>query len=267
MIKGKRRKESQKEPPQESLNAQQSSEVSVSVQTLPPRKKKDKTPVAHTPLPSQPAHPHPIKNAPSSGGTQFTILQRSSPKEETKKDRKDKEREEPSSQSSQEAGLDSSLADKKGKKKKGQATLAASHPKINYEDEKEDTSGSEDELPALGSSEEQSPTTSTDFLAEFLGEKKEENLSPVPDSVSDDFPGFLKKTGEIKALLYQWQSAKEFPEFNNIDVSEEEMDQYIERVLKDSHKWKDTEGVNKTLQEINLEDKIVRHNDRYLRMI
>jgi hypothetical protein len=118
-----------------------------------------------------------------------------------------------------------------------------------------------------GCSEEQSPAISTDFLAEFLGEEKVENLSPVPDSVSDDFPGFWKKTGEIKALLYQWQSAKKFSEFNNIDVSEEEMDQYIERVLKDSHKWNDTEGVNKTLQEIDLEDKIVRHNDRYLRMI
>ena len=43
--------------------------------------------------------------------------------------------------------------------------------------------------------------------------------------------------------------------------------QYIERALKDSHKWKDTEEVNKILQEIDLEDKIVRHNDRYLRMI
>ncbi len=163
--------------------------------------------------------------------------------------------------------MDASLADKKGKKKKDQATLAASPPKINYENEKEDTSGSEGELPALGSSEEQSPATSTDFLAEFLGEEKEENLSPVPDTVSDYFPGFLKKTGEIKALLYQWQSAKEFPEFSNVDVSEEEMDQYIERVLKDSHKWKDTEEVDRTLQEIDLDDKIVRHNDRYFRMI
>ncbi len=45
------------------------------------------------------------------------------------------------------------------------------------------------------------------------------------------------------------------------------MDRYIERVLKDSHKWKDTEEISKTLQEIDLEDKIVRHNDKYLRMI
>jgi hypothetical protein len=84
----------------------------VSVQALPPRKKKEKTPVAHTALPSQPTHPHPIKNAPSSKGTQLTILQRSPPKEETKKDRKCKEMDETSSQSSQEAELDASLAGK-----------------------------------------------------------------------------------------------------------------------------------------------------------
>ncbi len=56
---------------------------------------------------------------------------------------------------------------------------------------------------------------------------------------------FLKKTGEIKGPLCKWESAKEFPEFSLIDVSEEEMDRYIERVLKDSHKCKDTEEVSK----------------------
>ncbi len=203
MVKGKRPKESQKEPPKESLSAQQSSDVSVSVQTLPPKKKKEKKPVTHTALPSQPAHPNPIKNAPSSKGTQLTILQRSPPKEETKKDRKCKERDDTSSQSSQEAELDASLAGKKGKKKKDQATLAASPPEINREDEKEDTSGSEGEQPALVSSEEQSPAISTDFLAEFLGEEKEENLSPLPDTAPEDFAEFLKKTGEMKVLLYR----------------------------------------------------------------
>jgi hypothetical protein len=148
--------------------------------------------------------------------------------------------------------------DKKGKKKKGQAMLAASPTKDNSEDEKEDTLGSESSLPALESSEERSPATSTDFLAEFLGDEKEGNLSPVPDNYSS----FLKKTGEIKALLYKWECAKEFQEFKVLDVSDEEIDQYIERVLKDSHKWKNTEGVNKTLQEIDLEDKIVRGNDK-----
>jgi hypothetical protein len=196
MVKGKRPNESQKEPPQESLSAQHSSEVSVSVQTLPPRKKKEKTPVAHTALPPQPAYPQPIKNASSSGGTQLTILQRSPPKEETKKDRKGKEREETSSQSSQEAELDVSLADKKGKKKKGQATLAASPPKINSEDKKEDTSGSEGDLPALGSSEEHSPATSTDFLAEFLVDEKDGNLSPVLDPVPGDFRVLEKDGGD-----------------------------------------------------------------------
>ncbi len=99
--------------------------------------------------------------------------------------------------------MDASLAGKKGKKKKRQATLAASPPDVNHEDEKEDTLGSEAELPAFGSSEEQSPTTSTDVLAEFLGEEKEENLSPLPDTAPEDFAEFLKKTGEMKVLLYR----------------------------------------------------------------
>jgi hypothetical protein len=175
-----------------------------------------------------------------------------------------------------------SLKVKKGRKKIGQSTLAASPTKNNSEDEKEDASGiaasptkdnSEDEkedasgsegaLPALRSSPKHSPATSTDFLAEFLGDEKDGDLSLVPD----DYSTFLKKTGEIKALLYKWECAKEFPEFKVVDVSDEEIDQYIERVLKDSHKWKNTEGVNKTLQEMDLEDKIVRGNDRYLRAI
>ena len=135
-----------------------------------------------------------------------------------------------------------SLKNKKGKKKAGQATLAASPIQDNLEDEKEDASGSESSLPALGSSGGHSPATSTDFLAEFLGEEKDGDSSPVPD----DYSMFLKKAGEIKALLYKWECAKEVPEFKVVDVSDEEIDQYIERVLKDSHKWKDAEGVNKT---------------------
>jgi hypothetical protein len=54
--------------------------------------------------------------------------------------------------------------------------------------------------------------------------------------VPSDFPEFLKKAGEMKVPLYRWEDAKEFPEFTQIDASDEEMDQYIERVLKNSHK-------------------------------
>jgi hypothetical protein len=172
MVKGKRHKESLKEPPKESLSVQQTSVVPASVQTLPPKKKKEKASVAHTALPAQPAHPPPIRSVPSTRGTQLTILQRSPPREETKRDRKGKERDETSSESSQEAELDASLAGKKGKKKRGQATLATSLPVISHEDEKEEVSGSEDDLPALGSSAEQSPATSTDFLAGLLGEEE-----------------------------------------------------------------------------------------------
>ena len=269
MVKGKRpNKEPHKEShgaqqsSKESHGAQQSSEEIGGVQLLPPRKKKEKPSSAQGALPVTPSHPPPVKNAPHSSGTSLTILKRS-PHNDDPKQQNNKEKEETSSQSSQEAELDASLVKKKGKKKKGQATLATSPTKNNSEDEKEDTLGSDCSLPALGSSEEHSPTTSTDFLAEFLGDEKDEDLSPVPD----DYSTFLKKTGEIKALLYKWECAKEFPEFKAVDVSDEEIDLYIERVLKDSHKWKDTEGVNKTLQDIDLEDKIVRGNDRYLRMV
>jgi hypothetical protein len=129
MVKGKRPKESQKEPPKESQ--QEHPKESPSVQTLPPKKKKEKTNAAHTALHSQPAHPHPIKDVPVSKGTQLTILQRSPPKEETKDNRKCKEKDEVSSQSSQETELDISLENKKGNKKKGQAKLAASLLRTN----------------------------------------------------------------------------------------------------------------------------------------
>jgi hypothetical protein len=118
MVKGKRPKESQKEPPQESLSAQQSSDVTGSVQTA---------------LPMQPAHPFPIGSAPFFGGTPLTILQRSPPKDETKKKLNDEQKGDKgkgkiSSQSSQETELDTSttLPDKKGKKMKIQAKLDTS---------------------------------------------------------------------------------------------------------------------------------------------
>ncbi len=52
-----------------------------------------------------------------------------------------------------------------------------------------------------------------------------------------------------------------------MDVSEETVNQYIERVLSHSHKWKDDEGFHMTLQEIDVEDKIIRSNYRYVRML
>ncbi len=101
--------------------------------------------------------------------------------------------------------MDASLTGKKGKKKKDQATLATSPTEVGRVDEKEDISGSENELPPLGSSEEQSPADSTDFLAEFLGDGKEESPSPPPDTAPDDFSEFLKKTGEIVIRMGECQ--------------------------------------------------------------
>ena len=107
---------------------EQSSDATGSVQTLPPKKKKEKTSASQTALPPSPAHPFPIRSASSSGGTQLSILQRSPPKDEAKLKRKDEQKgdkgkEETSSQSSQETELVATLPDKKGNKKKVQAKL------------------------------------------------------------------------------------------------------------------------------------------------
>ncbi len=76
--------------------------------------------------------------------------------------------------------------------------------------EKEDASGSEGSLPAIGSSAEHSPATSIDLLAEFLELGKDES----PSSVPDDFPTFskLEKDGGDQCALVPMQDAKEFPE-------------------------------------------------------
>ena len=260
MAKGKRPKESHKEPPKESPSVQQSSNATGGVQTSAPKKKKEKPSSGHGALPATPAHPPPIKNAPSSSGTQLMPLQKSPPKIGTKKEQKAKEEDEASSESSQEGELDTSL-EEKGNKKKGQVSLATSPLEQVSEGDKEDAMSSEGSLPAIGSSAENSPTTSVDLLAEFLGDEKDDS----PPSVPDDFPTFLKKMGEIKTLLFQWQDAKEFPEMKTIEeISDDDIDQYLERVLKESHKWKDTDGVSKTLQEIDIEDKVIRSHDRFL---
>jgi hypothetical protein len=64
MVKGKRPKDNQKEPPKESPSVQQSSEETGGVQVLPPNRKKEKLSSAHGALPVTPSHPPPVKNAP-----------------------------------------------------------------------------------------------------------------------------------------------------------------------------------------------------------
>ena len=258
-------KESQKMSPKESQKM--SPKESASVQVLPPKNRKEKTSVAHTSLPKQPAHPPPFKEVPSSKEAPLTLLQRSPPKTETKEDRKHKVKEESSSESSQEAELDASLASNRGNKKNGQATLAASPAEADQVDEKKDGSCSDCEPSQLRSPAEDSPAESVDILEGFLEDSMDD--SPPQNSEMDpiSLTELLKKTGDIQVLLYGWQSAKDYPKLSPIEVSEEEMDRHIERVLKDSHRWKDTEEVNKALQAIDLEDEIVRGNDKYLRMV
>ncbi len=157
---------------------EQSSDATGSVQTLPPKKKKEKTSSAQTALPKQPARPFPIGNAPSSSGTSFTILQRSPPKSETKEKQKDEKKGVKGKEeiSSQETELDTTLPNK-GKKKKVQAKLDTSPNESSSDDGSENTATNGSGLPLLSSSEgseEHSPAT-TDFLAEFLDEAEEED--------------------------------------------------------------------------------------------
>ena len=198
MAKGKRPKESHKEPPQESLSAQQSSNATGGVQTLASKKKKENPSSGNGALPATPAHPPPIKDAPSSSGTQLMPLQRSPPKEGTKKEQKVKGDDETSSESSQEGVLDATL-ENKGNKKKGQASLATSPPKPISGDEREDTPPSNGgSLHTVGSPPGLSPATSEDILSEFLKDDKDDS----PSSAPDDFPTFLKKMAEIRTFLY-----------------------------------------------------------------
>jgi hypothetical protein len=155
------------------------------------------------------------------------------------------------------------LPDKKGKKKNVQAKLDTSPPKNGSDVEDDDATILVADRPALRtfSSNERSPPTS-DILAGLtlmLEDDEEEQ---------DSIALYLRKTGELTVLfLYQWQNAKEYPELTPMDFSEEIVNQYIERVLSSSHKRKDNEGVHWTLREINVEDKAIRSNDRYVRML
>jgi hypothetical protein len=52
-----------------------------------------------------------------------------------------------------------------------------------------------------------------------------------------------------------------------VEVSLSDLEEHIERVLANSHKWTDTKGVRLTLDEINASDQIIRVNDEYTRSL
>jgi hypothetical protein len=59
----------------------------------------------------------------------------------------------------------------------------------------------------------------------------------------------------------------EYPVLPPMNVSEETVNQYIERVLENSHEWKDLEGVQMTMNGIDEGDQIIRANDIYIRSL
>ncbi len=62
-------------------------------------------------------------------------------------------------------------------------------------------------------------------------------------------------------------NASEFPKLEPIEVTQSDLEEYIERVLLSSHEWTDTKGVRLTLDEINEADQIIRVNDEYIRSL
>jgi hypothetical protein len=114
------------------------------------------------------------------------------------------------------------------------------------------------------------------------GEGSEPSFTPSPDLLAGfgDSPLFgeniegtfkdlgsqLKYLGD-KILFFQWMNASEYPKLEPIEVSQSDLEEHIERVLVNSHKWTDTKGVRLTLDEINEADQIIRINDEYIRSL
>jgi hypothetical protein len=77
---------------------------------------------------------------------------------------------------------------------------------------------------------------------------------------------YLRRVGNCnKQLLYPWLNATEYPKVVQIDIEDEEIPAYIERLLKDGHKWKEEKDVLASIEEIDEEDKIVRTTDKFVR--
>jgi hypothetical protein len=64
---------------------------------------------------------------------------------------------------------------------------------------------------------------------------------------------YLRRVGKYnKQLLYPWLDATEYPKIVQLDilVEDEEIPAYIERLLKDGHKWKEEKDVLASIDEI-----------------
>jgi hypothetical protein len=88
-----------------------------------------------------------------------------------------------------------------------------------------------------------------DMLQDGEGAKKDSKES-VDLEVKEEQEGlesfldYLRRVGNCdKQLLYPWLDATEYPKVVQLDIEDEEIPAYIERMLKNSHKWKEGKDV------------------------
>jgi hypothetical protein len=153
--------------------------------------------------------------------------------------------------------ISTELSGEKGNKKNVQDNLDTSPTDISSESKDAEMQGEEDEGGLLGL------TPSPIFLDGF-GESS--LFSENSERALKDLSSHLKYLGD-KTFFLRWHSAKEHPKLDPMEVSKSDMEEYIERVLANSHKWKDVQGVRLTLDEINETDQIIRVNDDYVRSL
>jgi hypothetical protein len=235
-------------------------------QTSRSGKKKDRPSASQAFLQEQPTPPFPIKKAPSSKDSSLVILQRSSPR--NKRDSLNN-KDEASSQSSEEAVISIDPPKGKGNKKTVEGNPDASPGKVG--------SPLEDLASKDGSPEQKSTPTSEqleDLFDMLDGGEEASNDTKEGDEVGvkeepedlESFLSYLRRVGSCsEQLLFPWFDATKYPKVLHFDVAEEEISAYIDRMLKDSHKWKDERDVLASTEQIEEEDKIVRTTDKFVR--
>jgi hypothetical protein len=233
-------------------------------------KKKSEPSASQALLQSQPAPPFPIKKAPTSKESSLVILQRSPPQNDGDSS---KGKDEVSSQSSEEAVLVFDPPKVKGNKKTVEGKPDASPGKIGSPLLVEDLASKE-------GSPDQKSTPTSELMEDIFGmleggeetnkDSKESVEAKIKEETEDleSFMDYLRRVGNCsKQLLYPWLDATEYPKIVQLDIEDEEIPAYIERLLKDGHKWKEEKNVLASIEEIDEEDKIVRTTDKFVRTL
>jgi hypothetical protein len=178
-------------------------------------------------------------------------------------------KDEASSQSSEEAVISIDPPKGKGNKKIVEGNPDTSPGKVD---------SPLDDLASKDGSPEQRSTPMSEQMEDLFemlngGEEasndtKEGDEVGVKEELEDleSFLSYLRRVGSCsEQLLFPWFDATKYPKVLHFDVAEEEISAYIDRMLKDSHKWKDEGDVLASTEKIEEEDKIVRTTDKFVR--